>query len=488
MLKENPIKRLLWPALVFLLFVALFRLVPGLFVDVSAAAQGLKDVISKALATSLGLAFAWLCVRLIEVFIWGPLEAKLKIAIPRLLKDIAAVIVFLVTGITLAKVVFHQPVTAVWATSGVIAIVLGLALQNTIADLFCGLALNVDQPFKIDDWIEIRPRSVDPLRGCVTEISWRSTRIRTTSNTLVVVPNSLISASIVINLSRPEPRSRFSLVLCFDYSVPQERVLRVLLAGVRAAPGILATPEAKVLVHQLTDTGVEYKVRYWVDPLTISPRRARHSVVSSLLGQLFQAGITPAYEKQDLFLSRMPNRQLDRRADRQVLLQRIALFSALNPTECQDLSDCMTECQFPTGTALVRQGEPGESMYILVEGLLSVYLENENDDAQPIKLNQLVPGQFFGEMSLLTGKERSATVQATTDVVVFQISKDDLRPLLDRRPEIAVQLAEVVTQRRQEQEMQQHAEHDLVPDTSAEQLLDKMKEFFWGLREKLNLR
>ena len=191
---KNRIERLFWPTVVFLLFAILFKLVPGRLMDISATAEGFKDVMSKAFGIGLGLAFAWLCVRLIDVFIWRSLETRLETTIPRLLKDIAAVMVFIIAGITLAKVVFNQPVTAVWATSGVIAFVLGLALQNTIADLFCGVALNVDQPFKIDEWIEIRPRSVDPIRGCVTEISWRSTRIRTTSNTLGYGGKSMISS------------------------------------------------------------------------------------------------------------------------------------------------------------------------------------------------------------------------------------------------------------------------------------------------------
>ncbi len=484
MLKPGPIKRLFWPTTIFLLFMMLFKMVPGHLVDIGATAEGFKDVISKAFAIGLGLAFAWLCVRLIEVFILRSLEARLKTTIPRLLKDIAAVMVFIVTGITLAKVVFNQPVTAVWATSGVLAFVLGLALQNTIADLFCGIALNVDQPFRINEWIEIHPRSVEPLRGCVTEISWRSTRIRRTNNTLVLVPNSVLCASVLINLSRPEPRSRFDLVLCFDYGIPEERVLRVLLAGVKATSGILETPPPKVLVHHLTDKGVEYKVRYWVDPLVTSPRRARHRVVSSVLGQLFQAGITPAYEKQDLFLSRMPNRQLDRSVDRQTLVQRTAIFSVLNPAECQGLSERMVERQYQTGEVLVQQGDQGDSMYILVEGLLSVNLE-QADDAQAVKLAQITPGQFFGEMSLLTGEKRSATVQATTDVVVFEITKHDLSPLLESRPEIAVELSKIIAERRQAQDRRRaEAQQEKSPEASAEQLLERMKDFFSGLREK----
>ncbi|NQV33236.1 MAG: mechanosensitive ion channel [Phycisphaeraceae bacterium] len=443
-------------------------------------------MISKAFAIGLGVAFAWLCLRMIDVFIWRSLEARFKTTIPRLLKDMVAVMMFVVTGITLAKVVFNQPVTAVWATSGAIAFVLGLAMQTTIADLFCGIAINVDQPFKINDWIEVHPRSVEPLKGCVTEISWRSTRIRTNNNTLIVVPNSALSSMILINLSRPEPRSRFSMVLCFDFGVPQDRVLRILLAGVKAAAGILENPEPRVLVHQLTATGVQYKVRYWVDPLVMSPRRARHEVASSLLRHLFQAGITPAYDKQDLYLSRMPNRQLDRQTDRETLLQRIELFSTLNREERRHLSESMSECQYRAGDVLVQQGEPGDSMYILVEGLLGVYLEKANVAAS-VKLAQIEPGQFFGEMSLLTGEKRSATVLAATDAVVFEISKADLCPLLDRRPQLAVTLAEVVAQRRHDQETKQQAQPEVIARAPSEQLLERMKDFFAGLRNKLYL-
>lgn len=482
----NGLSRLLIPFLV--LAVLMIPGFPVLREYGTQAADLSQRILGQVLGTAIGLAIAWFLVRLIDLFVWGLIERRIAGPVPRLIKDIGAGLIFLVAGMTIVSLVFQQSVAGLWATSGVVGIVVGFALRNMIADVFSGVAINVDRPFKIGDWVEIHPRSVDPLRGCVTEVSWRTTRIRRTNNTVVVIPNSLISSIVLINFSEPEPTGRFDQTFCLEFGVPAERALRVLLAGAKATDGVLDHPAPKVHVDRVTNEGVEYKVRYWLNPIEVSPRKGRHRVTATILRHLHQAGISLAYPKQDLYLSRMPNRQLDSEIDRHELLSRSPLFTSLTQSEVNTLVEQVAQRLFPVGSTLVRKGDIGDSMFILVEGLLSVRT-NAGEDKRMIHVDDIEPGGFFGEMCLLTGCPRSATIIAQTDVVVFEIGRDAVNALLHARPTIAKHLAETAAARQtQLKEAGQRREtHEEVNDTTAsERILDQMKNFFGALTNRLS--
>jgi len=192
----------------------------------------------------------------------------------------------------------------------------------------------------------------------------------------------------------------------------------VLLGGVKAMvhpEGPLAEPETTVLVEGTSDLGVVYRVDYWqVDHA--GPTQARSRVWEGMLRHLHAAGITPAYPKRDVFTASMPVRQYDGRAlaDRITLMRRVDLFATLPDERLQALSAGLVPRLFVAGDKVVRQGEAGESMFVVVEGLLEVradLVQGGTDQAVGV----VQPGEFLGEMSLLTGEPRMATVTALTD-------------------------------------------------------------------------
>ncbi|MCC7375918.1 MAG: mechanosensitive ion channel family protein [Verrucomicrobiales bacterium] len=451
-----------------------------------------QRVVFWGLGTAIGFSIAWLVARIIEVAVWGFVERRFGRPVPRLLKDIVVAAIFLVAGITILGLVFRRDVTGLWVSSGVLGVIMGFAVRGTIADVFGGIALNVDHPFRPGDWIEVHSRGVRPMRGCVLETNWRSTRLKTVDNTLVVIPNSLVSAVVLVNLSLPEPHSRFEQGFCIEFGVPPERVLRVLLAGAKAVKELLQDPPPKAYVDKTTEVGVEYLVRYWLDPRETSPHKGRHLVTASVLQHLYHAGISLAYPKQDLYWARMPTRQLSRRRDRQELLSRVGLLAALQPHELEVLAEAVSERRINPGEAVVRQHEPGASMFVVVEGLLDVckgVAAEAGGQAEDhlMKVVELQPGDFFGEMSLLTGAPRSATVVAAAASIVYEIDAATLRDVLEKRPELAGELATIAARR--------HAELDaavepsagpssVVEPTLAQQILGAMRTFFGGLGRK----
>jgi len=422
-MEHGLIRRLFIPFVIFTTFVTLALFSEDLLARFGAeAVSQTRRVASYALQVGIWLASAFFLNRLIVVFFWDALVRRaIGGPVPRLLKDVVAAVIYLIAISGIVAFVFQQSVTGIWATSGVIGIVLGFALRSLILDVFTGLAINVDRPYRIGDWIMMHGRQPDVhIIGKVVELNWRTTRLRTADNNLVVVPNSVIGQTVITNFMQPDPKSRLELTFCLDFAVPAERALRVLTAAVKAVTGgkgmPLEEPAPKVRIKEITELGVEYRVRYWVIPADLSPNKSRHIVIGSVLNHLKQAGLTLVYPKRDVFHEQMPQRQLDAASlkDRTALLSRIELFQHLSDDELATLAESVHQRHYEPGDTLIRRGDPGDSMFVLVEGLVYVFA---GDDGTEVKVAQIVPGQFFGEMSLLTGEARSATVTAASRTV-----------------------------------------------------------------------
>ena len=479
---SQRIARLKWPILLLIVLAAPALMWDDVVVRLGATLESTAVVARHALATLIWLVVAWVAVRLVDVIVWeGLLGQRIGGKVPRLLKDVVAALIFGVAITGILALVYDLDVTGLWATSGVVGLVVGLALQSMILDVFSGIALNVDRPFLLGDWVRLSNRARETIIGEVVETSWRSTRLRTIDGTMVIVPNGWVAREIVTNLTRPYAASRFTLNFCLEFSVPTDRAMRILEAGVRSAKGVLATPAPKVRVNGTTKYGVEYEVRYWLMPRETSPSKGRHRVGAAVLDQLHRAGLTLAYEKHDIYTSPMPPRQLDPRADRGEILHRVVLFADLEDNERAQLGAAMREHLVSRGVTVVSAGDSGDSMYIVVEGLLEV--RALDDHGAELVVGHLAGGDFFGEMSLLTGEPRSATVVAATDVLCLEIRKEHLGPLLAGRPDLAHQVTEKVAERKLRNELRL-AEANAPPPTEAEtrglaaQILGKMRDLF----------
>ena len=490
--KEGIAKRLAVPAFLFLVFLSAALFSEELLTNFGEEAMSRGKVIAGyAVKVGIWLTSAFFVNRLLSVFFWEMgVERAIGQPVPRLVKDILALLIFLVALSGIISFVFHQPVTGLWATSGAVGLVVGFALRSMILDVFSGLAFNIDRSYRIGDWVQLHGRQLNlHIVGRIEEINWRTTRLRTTANNMVVVPNSVMGQTIVTNFMTPEPESRLELFFTLDFSVPTERALRVIDAAIKAVSGPggpLEEKPAKVRVNGVSSVGVEYCVRYWIVPADVSPRKSRHLVISSVLGHLKSAGLMLAYPKGDIFTAEMPTRQLDANsaADLRALVSRIELFSHLEDEELALLTETITRRVYSEGDHLIERGATGDSMFILVEGLVYVYADVAGD-GQEIKVAQIIPGQFFGEMSLLTGEARSATITAASGAVAYEIGKDAMAKLLERRPKLAEVMSGIIAERklRNEQALNEASceEKEEHKTSVAGQILGAMRDFFRGV-------
>ncbi len=450
---QQALRKITPPAIGFLVFLILAFISDGL--SLSLGADDLRQweqIVRYMVQMGTIISGLFFLNRLITVFIWDHFIAKmLESSVPRLVKDLVAALIGVV-GVTLVVgVVFKKPITGIWATSGALGVVVGFALRSLILDAFTGLAINIDTSYNIGDWVHVHSRNREAYIGCILEINWRTTRIQTTDNNIVILPNRLIGRSIVTNFSSPTEVSRFELHFCFDAALPSDRVIRVLLAGVKNAivpTGIEAEPEPTVRINQVTDRGVEYRIRYWLQPAVCSPPKARHAIVESVLHNIHTAGIQLAHPKQDVFYVRRPSSSFISAPveDRLAILSTIDLFRPLETKAMETLALQMKRVSFKHLDKVVTLDAKSDSMFIVVEGLLDVYVRDKSEN-QDVKVATLTSGQFFGEFALLTGQPRSATVIASTEVVAYEITYSCMRDLFNRYPEVLETISGVIADR-----------------------------------------
>ena len=404
--------------------------------------------------------------------------------VPGVLKEIAAVLVYLVAITCIVGWVFDRSVTGFLAALGAGGVVVGFALRNLFADVFTGLAINIDRTFKIGDWVQINEGTAGPVIAQIAEIGWRCTSLTTEEQTTVVVPNGMLGQERVINISQPMESTRFEFDVTVEYSVPPRRVKRILsgaLESLSGEPGFVTERRPAVLIGEASALGIEYVCRYWIRPWhPVSPTAARDQAFTRVLEHLHVAGITLAYPKTDVYLDDMPKRQVEGYSadDEQALLSQVSLFEPLSAEELTRVVESLDRRVLQSGQTLVRQGQQGESLFILIEGLMQV--EVEQGGKQRV-VGRIQPGMFFGEMSLLTGESRSATVTTITESVVYEIGKEPIVHCMAERPELAEELSrqlarrQVATQKALDA-VELHEDSETF-DNFARQLLGRMREF-----------
>lgn len=463
-------RRLVRPCGTLLVLVVIRALLPSLrpaLVDQLGA--GVVHALEQGLTAAVWLAAAFLLIRALDVCVWSRRTPHL----PRLLTDLIAALIWVAVGLAIAGRVLDMPLAGILTTSGVAVAVLGFALRDMLASLFAGIALSVEGPYRIGDWLEVEPGTV----GQVVEMGWLTTRLLTQDGIGLVVPNAQLASRGFSNFNQQAGPWRDQVTIVLGYEVSPTRAERILLAALAdVLAGASARGTADVKISSCGEHGVVWLLRYWVDGY--AERVAmRHRVQAAVLRHLYKAGLGPAHRRLDLFHAPMPARALEHRTQLDILLSRSALFSMLGQEELRVLARAARRCHVSADQVIVRQGEAGSSLFVVVEGVLDVTIMVGS--AAPRRVRLLAPGDMFGEYSLLTGEPRSATVTARTESVLFEITKADLDPLLQRYPELAEAMSRTLASRQADGQraVESAAAPALAPE-SEQGLVQRIRAFF----------
>ena len=352
---------------------------------------------------------------------------------PAIVQDFLVIVLFMVIGTMLLR---EQLLT----TSAVGAVVVGFALQDTLGNLFAGLAIQIEKPFRVGHWVQIADRE-----GQVQEITWRATKLRTKSGQFLIVPNSVISKEPVLNYSEPTIPTRIEVEIGASYSTPPNEVKEAIHEAIANSPAAMRTPEPQVTVKGFGASSIDYMAQFWIEDYAID-RTARDQVRTNLWYTFRRRNIEIPFPIQVQYdRTQEPLRTPEHVAGAAALLGGLELFKTLDIDARYALSKASQEHLFAAGEAIVRQDADGDSMFVLLDGQAKVVIEPSGQEVAVIPA-----GGFFGEMSMLTGDRRTATVKALTDARVLEISAAQFRPLASANAALIDHVSTIMSARRTE--------------------------------------
>ncbi len=376
-----------------------------------------RDVVHAALKIAWWLWTAWFVMGFVRAFIMAehrPHEA-------RLVQDLLAGLVYLTAFFAIVAYVLNLPVQGLLATSGVIAIILGLALQSTLGDVFSGIVLSFSRPYRPGDWVIIDGGT----EGRVIEINWRATHILTGRRDLAVLPNSTIAKSKIVNVSSPSRIHGTTIAVAIDGRSPPSAAAEVLEQAFVNCSSIIATPAPSVALTAINGSAIEFGVTFFVADYA-SAGDTQNELLGYIYRHLAAAGIG---------LAAPPNTALppmEQRSQPQRAIDLTGVFASLPTTEREAVAATLKPCSYKKGDTLLAPGVALRSLCIIANGVVSYLRDNGEYEEELMRLG---PGDHYGEIALLTGVASIGRITALTPVVIYELTGEELSGILEAYPE-----------------------------------------------------
>ena len=398
------------------------------------------DHVGAALVFTTAL-FLWVLFDRIICDAW--FTQRRKIHIPIILRQLAGLFVILVAGSSILKWGYQLELTGLLATSGIAAVILGFAMQDLLSNVIAGFSIHVTRAYRVGDWL-LLGESGD--RAEVSEINWRSTRLINSDLVSFELPNSEIVKHRIVNLNYPTPEHAVRIRIGLDNDVPPTLAKQVLLAATANAQGVIETPAPNVFLHEFADFSITYELRFWMRHARLYSA-AIDEIRTALWYELHRRNIRIPFPIRSLEI-RQPNEPVQFTNARARAAEIVAgkALDCLTHDEAAEIVSRGKISLYGAHEALVTRSEIGNSMFVVLDGTVEVI--GKTGGGPRVILAKLGPGECFGEMSLLTGAPRNATVRAEADALVLEIRKGDIAPLIEANHELAGRLGELLEHRK----------------------------------------
>lgn len=472
--KKSP---LLKPISSGLQLIALFLAVQ-LFLRLGAAEYHPR--ISRQLDFFSWLVFTFAALRLV-LYIYGDLFVVRfkKGSFPAAFKNIITAFIIIVVTLILLKEILDINVTSLIATTTVLTATIGLAFQSTLANMLAGLTIHLEKPLKQGDWI-----SAGGHEGRVMDITLRSTRVLTVDHNEVFIPNSKVLSEAVVNYSLPNSTTVRKLSVGVSYHVPPNKVISTVTEFLANVPTVSRKPAPTVRVVAYADFAVHYEIRYAIENFA-SYLDTEAEIMNLLWYRFKRSDIDIPMPIREITLRQVSEESLQAEHERRTkdlvgLMEKVEILSPLTKAELKKLAQCVSIKYYATGEVPVRQGDAGDSFYVIKRGAVDVLVEKTSGEKAVVAT--LGQGNFFGEMSLLTGAVRTASIRVNEDAEFIVIDKENFRATLANNPSIAESLSQILSERQAGLE----AERERLDAAGLERrkrdvsgrMLSKIKDFF----------
>ena len=389
---------------------------------------------------------------------------------PKFVSQLFGLILLVIAVFIVIGGIYGASIQGAVLSSTVVVGIVGFAMQDLLGNIIAGIALEIGKPFKTGDWLKI-----DQQHAEVIEVNWRSTRLRTNDDIYLDIPNKAIVGATITNLTYPTRQHAIRLTVGFDYATPPNFIKDVMSRAAAAAPGVLTTPPPKVFLKDFADSAVIYEIKFWLEDESIFT-----DIVDGIRTNIWYAaqrhGIRIPYPIRTVQLERSKSQAQDVMTVARASVRKQPFLQLLDETQLENLLAHAKFLRFGRREKVIVQGAAGESMFILLNGEANVYVQANGVDTLVATLHT---GDYCGEMSLLTGAPRSATVIASTDCEMWQIGKEVLAEILQENETLVQKLSELLAQRRME------TEGIVASSSESAQLATKQKEYTEGFLKKL---
>jgi small-conductance mechanosensitive channel/CRP-like cAMP-binding protein len=353
---------------------------------------------------------------------------------PRIFRDLSTATVYLLAGLIALRSVGVEP-GSILTTSALLTAVIGLAMQDTLGNLVSGLALQMQRPFDVGDWIEVDDGK---QAGRVTEVTWRATTVMTLDQVEVIVPNAALAKAAIRNYSRPSKVSRRRIAVSVTYAAAPDEVHETLVQAAGEVSGVLGSPPPFARTKSFGETAIEYELLFFIDDFSKAPR-IEGAVRDRVYYALSRQKLEIPYPTRALVATTAvdPAREIESDKARHATALASVDFLGSLPKDSIDLLAARAQTRlYGPGEIIARKGNPGRELYIVERGCAGIEIEEPPDGARTTEVAELTKGQYFGEMGLLTGQPLTATVRAKTVCRLVIIDRDPFAQVIAQHPEI----------------------------------------------------
>ncbi len=373
-----------------------------------------EDATLNMVATLLEILWWLFAARLLTVILGAVLFQRGHAG--RLLQDVMGAVIFLIAIVAAAAYVMQLPVKGLLATSGAMAIIVGLALQSTLSDVFSGIVLNTTKPYQLDDWI-----SIDGTEGKVVDIDWRATHLMTSNGAMAVIPNSVAAKAKILNFSRPSNIHGVSITIAVPAQVRPRKVLDALEKALQGTTALLISPKPKAAVKNSALEYMEYEASGFIR--SMDQKTDAQNLLFDLAHRHLQAsGVSWAADQPEKPWSRQ-----------RAVLEDVRVFRSLTSEEKDRLAEHMTSVEYPEDHLILAYGATSEDLLVIGTGVVSASIK---DGEKMLEAGRLGPGEILGEDNLVSEGTSLAEFRSLTTCILYRIDKQELKACMVERSEV----------------------------------------------------